>query len=245
LRIKFLKYNLDDLTLEETVDRVVELINSGNTQQHVVLNASKIVLMERNKELAEIINSCAIINADGMSIVWASKILGHKLKGRVTGIDLMQNLLEVADKKGYRIFLLGGEEEVVKIAVNKIQGKYKNLTVAGYRNGYFKKSEELKIVKQINDSNCQILFLGFSSPNKEFFLNDYKNLLKVPFCMGVGGSFDIIAEKYKRAPKRIQKVGLEWFYRYLQEPRRLWKRYTINNLLFVMLVFRYKFFKKQ
>lgn len=244
MRVKFLKYNIDDLSLDETVEKAVELINSNRTHQHVALNAAKIVLMEKDKTLADIVNACDLINADGMSIIWASRFLGCKLKERVTGIDLMQKLLEVADKNCYRVFLFGAEEEIVKIVADRIKEKYKNLTVAGYRNGYYKKGEESNIIKRINESSSQIVFVGFSSPNKEFFLNRYKNLLRVPFCMGVGGSFDVIAGKYKRAPKWMQKIGLEWFYRYVQEPGRLWKRYTINNFLFVMLVLRYKFFKK-
>lgn len=245
MRIKFLKYNLDDLSLEETADEVVMLVKSGGNHQHVVLNAAKIVLMERDEKLAEIINACDLINADGMSIVWASRFLGHKLKERVTGIDLMQKLLEISDKNRYRIFLFGAEEEIVKIVADRISKKYQNLTVAGYRNGYFKKNEELEIIRQINESGSQIVFVGFSSPKKEFFLNRNKDLLKVPFCMGVGGSFDVIAEKYKRAPKWMQRSGLEWFYRYIQEPGRLWKRYTVNNFFFVMTVLKYKFFKKR
>ncbi|MCL6088005.1 MAG: WecB/TagA/CpsF family glycosyltransferase, partial [Actinobacteria bacterium] len=135
MRIKFLKYNLDDLSLNETVEKAAELINSSSTHQHVVLNAAKIVLMDRNKELANIVNSCDLISADGMSVVWASRFLGKKLKERVAGIDLMQKLLELADKNKYRIFLFGAEEEIVKIVADKINKKYKNLTVAGYRNG--------------------------------------------------------------------------------------------------------------
>ncbi|MHB1348191.1 MAG: WecB/TagA/CpsF family glycosyltransferase, partial [Candidatus Humimicrobiaceae bacterium] len=222
MRIKFLKYNLDDLSLDETANKVVELINSGSTHQHVVLNAAKVVLMEKDKELADIVNSCDLINADGMSIVWASRFLGHKIKERVAGIDLMEKILEVADEKRYRIFLFGAEEKVVKIVSEKIKVKYKNLKIAGYRNGFFKKEEEPEIIKQINDSRSHIVFVGFSSPKKEFFLHYNKNFFTVPFCMGVGGSFDVIAGKYKRAPKWMQKVGLEWFYRYIQEPGRLW-----------------------
>ena len=244
MRIKFLEYNLDDLSIDETANKAVELINSGGTHQHVVLNAAKIVLMEKDKELADIVNSCDLISADGMSIVWASKFLGNKLKERVAGIDLMQKLLEIADKNRYRIFLFGAEEEVVKSVSEKIKSKYNNLTVAGYRNGFFKKEEEPEIIKQINDSESHIVFVGFSSPKKEFFLHYNKNLLTVPFCMGVGGSFDVFAGKYKRAPRWMQRAGLEWFYRYIQEPGRLWKRYTINNFLFVMIVLRYKIFKK-
>ena len=244
MRIKFLKYNLDDLSLEETVNKAVELINLGSTHQHVVLNAAKIVLMEKDDELAGIVNSCDLISADGISIVWASRFLGNKLKERVAGIDLMQKLLETADKNRYRIFLFGAEEEIVKRVSENIKIKYKNLTLAGYRNGFFKKEEEPEIIKQINDSRSHIVFVGFSSPKKEFFLHYNKNFLTVPFCMGVGGSFDVVAGKYSRAPIWMQRAGFEWFYRYIQEPGRLWKRYTINNFLFVMIVLRYKFFKK-
>lgn len=244
MRIKFLNYNVDNLNFDETIDKIVSLINSGKTNQHVVLNASKIVLMENNKELARIINSCDLINADGMSIIWASKFLGNKIRERVAGIDIMYKLLEVAKQNKYRVFLFGSEENVINSVVKKLKENYKGLIIAGYRNGFFKEEDEPNIIDEISKSNCHILFIGFSSPKKEFFLNKHKKKIKVPFCMGVGGSFDVIAGKYSRAPVWMQNIGLEWFYRFIQEPRRMWKRYFINNFKFIFIVLRFKLFKR-
>ena len=244
MRTKFLNYNIDNLTFNETINRIIDIINSGKTNQHVVLNAAKITLMERNKKLAKIINSCDLISADGISIVWASKFLGNKIKERVTGIDLFSKLLEIADQKMYRVFLFGAEEDIVKEAVKKIKQKYNGLIIAGYGNGFFKEEEEIEIINKINKSESHIIFVGISTPKKEYFLNKYKNELEVPFCMGVGGSFDITAGKYKRAPKWMQKNGIEWIYRLFQEPRRMWKRYSIDNFKFIYTVFKYFISKK-
>lgn len=243
MRTKFLNYNIDNLTFDETIDKIIELINSGKTNQHVVLNAAKITLMGRDKKLAKIVNSCDLISADGISIVWASKFLGNRIKERVTGIDLFSRLLEIADQKRYRIYLLGANEDVIKASVKKMKEKYKGLTIVGYRNGFFNEEDEIDIVNGINQSNSHILFVGISTPKKEYFLDKYKNKLKVPFCMGVGGSFDITAGRYQRAPRWMQRLGLEWYYRLIQEPRRMWKRYSIDNYKFIYTVLKFKIFK--
>lgn len=244
MRTKFLNYNIDNLTLNETLDRVIELINNGRTNQHVVLNAAKIALMDSDKELAKVVNSCDLINADGISIIYASRFTANKIKQRVTGIDLMLRLLEVAQEKSYKIYLLGAKQDILENLVNNIKQKYRKIEIVGYRNGYFKDKEEDKIINDINKSKCHILFVGISTPKKEFFLYRHREDLKVPFCMGVGGSFDVIAGEKRRAPEWIQKIGFEWLYRFFQEPRRLWKRYSILNIKFMFIVLRYIFTKK-
>jgi len=244
MRTKFLNYNIDNLTLDETINKVIDFINNGKTHQHVVLNAAKIALMDSDKELANIVNSCDLINADGISIIYASRFMKHKINERVTGIDLMLRLMEVSQKKGFRIYLLGAKQEILERMVNKIKEKYSNIKIVGFRNGYFRAEEEHKIIEDINKSNCHILFVGISTPKKEFFLYQHKRDLKVPFCMGVGGSFDVIAGEKKRAPSWMQKSGLEWLYRFFQEPRRLWKRYSILNIKFMVIVLKYIFTRK-
>ncbi len=244
MRTKFLNYNIDNLTFDETINRILKLIDSGKTNQHVVLNAAKVAMMGRDKRLAEIVNSCDLISADGISIVWASKFLGNRIKERVTGIDLFIRLLEIADYKRYRIYLLGAKESVIKTSVEKIRKKFKGLIIAGYRNGFFNEEEEIDIVNEINRSNSRILFVGISSPKKEYFLDKYKNKLKVPFCMGVGGSFDITAGRCQRAPVWMQRLGLEWSYRLIEEPRRMWKRYSIDNFKFILIILKFKFLKR-
>ncbi|WP_127836929.1 WecB/TagA/CpsF family glycosyltransferase [Clostridium prolinivorans] len=240
-RIHMLGCYIDALTMDETIEKIKQIIKSKKYTQHVVINASKAVLMQKDKKLTEIINNCELINADGQSIVWASKLLGKPLPERVTGIDLFNNLVKEAAKEGYRIYFFGAKEEVVKRVVEIYKEKYPNLNIAGYRNGYFKEDESLQIAEQIRNSRPDILFVAFSSPKKEYWINEYLKIMKVPFVMGVGGSFDVVAGVTKRAPKWMQNLGLEWFYRFIQEPRRMWRRYIIGNFKFVKLVLKSKF----
>lgn len=237
-RIKLLGSNLDPLTMKETIAKVEELIKSGTYNQHVVINASKINLMKENKELTDIINKCPLINADGQSIVWAGRFLGNKIPERVAGIDLFLKLVELCNEKGYKPYFFGAKQEVVEKVVNIFINKYPNLKVAGYRNGYFSEEESTNIAEEIKKSGADILFVAFSSPMKEFWINKYQKIMKVPFAMGVGGSFDVVAGTTKRAPKWMQNSGLEWFYRFIQEPRRMGKRYLIGNIKFVRKVIK-------
>jgi N-acetylglucosaminyldiphosphoundecaprenol N-acetyl-beta-D-mannosaminyltransferase len=202
-----------------------------------VVNAAKIIMMHEDPKLRDIINSCPIINADGQSVVWASRLLGQPLPERVTGIDLMQRLIEISAHKGYRLFFFGAREEVISRVVEVLKEKYPSLQIAGYRNGYFSPEENDEIVEQINASNADMLFVGFSSPKKEYWLAENLYRLNVPFCMGVGGSLDVIAGVYKRAPLWMQKMGLEWFFRFIQEPKRMWKR-VLKSAKFMWLVIK-------
>lgn len=226
----------------ETLQLIEEAINNNKQIHHVVVNAGKIVDMQTDLQLRKSVNESDLINADGQAVVWASKLLGKPLKERVAGIDLMINLVQLAHEKNYKIFFFGAKEEVVKKVVETYSNKFSPNIVAGYRNGYFKKDEEHNIAKQISDSGANILFVAISSPTKEHFLYENKSLLqKVNFVMGVGGSFDVVAGKVRRAPLWMQKSGLEWFYRFLQEPKRMWKRYLVGNTKFLLLVFKEKF----
>jgi N-acetylglucosaminyldiphosphoundecaprenol N-acetyl-beta-D-mannosaminyltransferase len=186
--------------------------------------------------------TCDLINADGQSIVWASRFLGGYLPERVAGADLMQELVALAYQKKYKCFFLGAKEEIVKRVVDIYTEKYGPEVIAGYRNGYFNKEEEAQVAKQISDSGAQLLFVAITSPKKENFMYQYRDLLsKVNFTMGVGGTFDVVAGFTKRAPKWMQNIGMEWFYRFIQEPGRMWKRYLVGNSKFIWLVLKKKF----
>lgn len=238
-RIQILNANIDNLNMQETLAKIEETIQKNEQLHHVVVNAGKIVAMQKDLQLRHSVNQSDLINADGQAVVWASKVLGKPLKERVAGIDLMVNLVALAFKNKYKIFFFGAKEEVVKKVVDRYSNQFSPDIIAGYRNGYFKKEEEQFIAKEIGKSGANILFVAISSPTKENFLFENKELLqKVNFVMGVGGSFDVVAGKVKRAPLWMQKVGLEWFYRFAQEPKRMWKRYLIGNSRFVGLVFK-------
>lgn len=234
-RITMMGCQVDNLTMEETLQKIDGFIQSGKPHQHVVVNVDKLVKAAHDAELRRIINQCALINVDGMPVVWASRLLGKPLKERVAGVDLFESLMQRSSRTGWRVFLLGAREEVVSEVKRQYEIKYPGLTVCGYRNGYWKPEEEAGVVEQVRAAKADLLFVAISSPKKEHFLGQYQEHMKIPFAMGVGGTFDVAVGRVKRAPLWMQKSGLEWFYRFLQEPRRMFRRYFIEDMAFVWL----------
>ena len=242
-KINFLGIPVAALTMQETLVKIEKCIDTNQHIHHSVINAGKVVLMQDDKSLEKSVLEADLINADGQAIVWAASFLGKPLPMRVAGIDLMESLVKKSFEKSYKCFFFGAKENVVSKVVEKYSKLYSKSIIAGHRNGFFNSSEEKGIVEEIIHSGANILFVAISSPKKEIFLNKFKLQLKdVNFIMGVGGSFDVISGDIKRAPVFMQKIGLEWFYRFLQEPRRMWKRYLIGNIKFIYLIMKNKFF---
>ena len=236
-KVNFLGIPVDAITMQETLDLIDKAIISKSQIHHTVINAGKVVSMQDDAELLKSVIEADLINADGQSIIWAAKLLGLMIPERVAGIDLMGELVEKSYKDNYKCFFFGAEDKVVKEVVRKYSLKYSKNIIAGFRNGFYEKNDEKIIVNQIKESNPDFLFVAITSPKKEIFLNKYKEELKnISFIMGVGGSFDVVSGKIKRAPIFMQKLGLEWFYRFLQEPQRMWKRYLFGNIKFMYLV---------
>lgn len=242
-RIELMGCLVDNLTMEETLETIAGFISSGHPHQHVVVNVDKLVKARDDADLRRIINECALINADGMPVVWASRILGKPLKERVAGVDLFESLMRRSAQRGWRVYLLGAREEIVSEVKTVYEARFPGLIVAGYRDGYWKDEEEPVVVEQIKAARPDILFVAISSPKKERFLGRYQGEMRIPFAMGVGGTFDVAAGKVKRAPVWMQKVGLEWFYRFLQEPKRMFRRYFIDDMAFGGMILR-EFFKR-
>lgn len=239
-RIKIFNCPMDSATMSETLTLIENRIKNNMFTQHVVVNVAKLVNMQKDQILRESIQACDIINIDGMGVVWAGRILGHKISERVTGIDLFNSILSMSVNDGFSVFFLGGTKEVVEKTASICGKNYKGLKVAGYHHGYFDKNDK-SVVDYVEKSGADLLFVAFSSPEKELFINKWRNQLGVKFVMGVGGTFDIVAGKTKRAPLWMQQSGLEWFYRVIQEPRRMWKRYLITNSIFLFLLIKEKF----
>jgi len=238
-RITLMGCQVDNLSMEETLGKIEGFIASGLPHQHVVVNVDKLVKASRDPGLQRIINDCALVNADGMPVVWAARLLGKPLKERVAGIDLFEALMRRAGERGWRVFLLGAREEVVRAVAELYTRRDPVLVLAGYRNGYWSgDEEEAAVAEQVRASRADLLFVAISSPKKEQFLGKYQAHMRVPFAMGVGGSFDVVIGKVKRAPRWMQKSGLEWFYRFLQEPRRMFGRYFIEDMAFIGLFIR-------
>jgi N-acetylglucosaminyldiphosphoundecaprenol N-acetyl-beta-D-mannosaminyltransferase len=239
-RIQVLGTPVDNLTMQETLDIVKQSIETGGHLHHSVVNAGKIVLMHQNAQLKQSVESADLINADGAGVVLAARLLGKPLVERVTGIDLMEKLVEMAYKNNYKIYFFGAKEEVIQSLVEKYRTNYNHNIIAGFRNGYFVKAQEPMIAQEIANSKANILFVAMTSPLKENFLYENREVLKsVNFIMGVGGSFDVVSGLVKRAPVWMQKSGLEWFFRVYQEPKRMFKRYMVGNAKFIKLTVQY------
>ena len=227
---------IDNLSLDETLDRIAGFVRSGRPHQHVAVNVDKLVKASRDPELRRIINACDLVSADGMPVVWASRLLGRPLKERVAGIDLFDALMGRAASEGWRVFLLGAREDIVRRVAQMYSSHHPRLIVAGVRNGYWQGDDEAaQVAREIRASRADLLFVAISSPQKEQFLGRYLAEMGVPFAMGVGGSFDVAAGHIRRAPQWMRRAGLEWFYRFLQEPRRMARRYFIDDMAFLWL----------
>lgn len=237
-RLDVMGCHVDNLTMDETLSVVEGFIHTGRPHQHVVVNVDKLVKARHDAELRSIINHCDLINADGMPVVWASRLLGTPLKERVAGIDLFEALMKRASEKGWRVFLLGATQEVVEGVKRVYEAKYPGIVVAGYRNGYWKDTEDAAVAEEVRAAGADLLFVAVSSPKKERFLGHWQGHMKVPFAMGVGGTFDVAVGKVSRAPLWMQRAGFEWFWRVLQEPRRMFKRYFIDDAAFFGMLAR-------
>ncbi len=237
-RARLFGIQIDRLTMDETVDRVGELIDGGVPTQHCAVNAGKIVLMEDDEELRRIIGSCALVSADGQAVVWASHILGDPLPERVAGIDLFMRLLSLAERQGYSVYFLGARPEVVAEVVRRARLRHPSLRVAGWHDGYFTEADQPELLAEIAGVHPDILLVGMPSPRKEYWLAANLERTRATFAMGVGGSFDILAGVTTRAPYLLQRLGLEWAWRFAAEPRRLWRRYFVGNLRFLSITAR-------
>ena len=239
-RIEILGVKIDSLNVQETISLVEEYINTSTPLHLMGVNADKINEAQNNPLMMEIINKCGIINADGASVILASKYLEKPLPERVAGVDLMQDLVKLAEEKNYSVYLLGAKEEVGQKTKEVLLNKHPKLNIVGVKNGYFKDEEWPDIAKELKKLQPQLVFVGITSPKKEYLIEYLQNNGINSVMMGVGGSFDVISGNIKRAPKWMQKCNLEWLFRVMQEPKRLFKRYFVGNRKFIASIKREK-----
>jgi N-acetylglucosaminyldiphosphoundecaprenol N-acetyl-beta-D-mannosaminyltransferase len=237
-RVSILGCEIDRLDMAATLAHCRTVIERRRYTQHVAINAAKLVTLRRQPELRAVVERCQLVSADGQSIVWASRLLGDPLPERVAGVDLMQELFALAEQHGYRVFILGARAEVLGTAVQQLQLRHPKLAIAGCHHGYFSEQESPDIAAEIRTARPHILFVAMSSPRKEQWLGRFGESLGVPLVMGVGGAIDILAGITRRAPAPWQRLGVEWLYRLLQEPRRMFRRYLITNAQFSVLLAR-------
>jgi biofilm PGA synthesis N-glycosyltransferase PgaC len=229
-RAGLLGLSFDTVTMDTAVARCLEMCR-GPRASHTVItaNASHLCMMRRDPELALACRAGHLTVADGMSVVWALRASGQRALERVAGVDLMVRLLAAAETNGLRVYFLGARREVVAALVERSRARHPGLEIAGFRDGYFGAEDHLRIVEEIRASGAHMLFVGMPSPFKETWCERYRQRLQVPVIVGVGGSFDVLAGFIKRAPRWVQSMGMEWFWRLMMEPRKLWKRYLTTN----------------
>lgn len=238
MRVKLLGLPVDLLSQEDTVTRALEAMRTRKRCQHVALNVAKLVDCQTDANLRRDVEDSDIVGIDGMGILYALRLLGHRAPHRVAGVDLFEGLMAACAKERFRPFLLGASLEVLERAERTLVRRHPGLVVAGRHHGYFTVAEEDRIADLIRTSRADCLFIAMPTPHKERFMHRYRDSLGVPFCMGVGGTFDVVAGHVRRAPLAWQRLGLEWLFRLLQEPRRMFWRYARTNAIFAGLLLR-------
>lgn len=229
-RVEFLGCPVDCLTSVELLDELTNGIRARATPRVIqFVNANKVAMVRKDAAMGEILTRADYVLADGQPMLPLAALLGLHIPERIDGIGLMHKLLGLAQREHFSVYLLGARQEVLDECVRRIRVEFPGLEVVGSRNGYFSEDELPEIAAGIRAAAPDFLFLGMGSPMKERLANEWKDALGARVIQGVGGSFDVMAGLVKRAPQWIQRCGMEWLYRVVQEPRRMFWRYMRTN----------------
>lgn len=243
-RMRFLNTHVDNLTMEEAVEEAKKLILERKNSYVVTPNVDHIVKIEHDRLFREIYEGADLVLTDGKPLIWLSRLLGTPIKEKISGSDYFPEVCKMAAREGFSIFLLGAAEGVAKKAAVNLVKKYKNLKIAGvYSPSYTFENdvqEISEIIRRINRAKPDILCIGMGTPKQEKFYYQYKDLLKVPLTLHIGATIDFEAGVVKRAPRWISYAGLEWLYRLVQEPRRLYRRYLLDDLEIFPIFWKYR-----
>lgn len=222
-RLKILGIPVNSMNMAETLETVNQSLLKKETLRIMTANAEMIMQAQENPDLKKCLINSSLVVADGAGVVWAAKELGSEISERVAGVDLAYQIIKLSAEKGFRIFFFGAGPGIAEIAAKNLRKQFPDLHIVGIRDGFFKESEEAGIIQEINQSRAEILFVALGSPKQELWLEKYKDQLQPYIRMGVGGTFDVMANQVSRAPMWIQKNSLEWLYRGLAQPTR-WRR---------------------
>ncbi|ADO78036.1 WecB/TagA/CpsF family glycosyltransferase [Halanaerobium praevalens] len=238
--INILGVNIDQFKMREAVARVKNLIN---TQSHSALvvtpNSEILALASENENLARILNSADLATADGIGVVLASKIMGEPLAERVAGFDLISNLFKEFAASDLNFYFLGSKPGIVEKAIANLKNDYPQINIVGAHHGYLDQASQKKVFREINESKVDLLLVGMGFPLQEKFLDQNLAQLDVGVAITVGGSFDVLAGEVNRAPLWVQRIGLEWLYRLLQEPSRFKRILLLPKFLYLVIKARF------
>lgn len=226
---------VDDVDADDATIRIVEDARARGPSHVVTLGTEMVVYAQRDARFREIVNACALSLCDTVGLLWAARRQGLKLTAPVTGVDLIERLCDAMAREGLPVYLFGGSSGVAESAAQALRSRHPGLRVAGTRAGYFDDSASAAIARDIRESGARVLFCGLGFPRQEFWLAAHLAQTGCGVGIGVGGSFDVLSGRLRRAPAAWRRLGLEWLYRLLSEPRR-WRR-QLALPYFVALVF--------
>jgi N-acetylglucosaminyldiphosphoundecaprenol N-acetyl-beta-D-mannosaminyltransferase len=234
--VTILGMRINNLTMDETLERLAEWTDGDTPKQLCFLNADCMNIAFRNAQYRETINGAALTVADGIGLKLAGKILRRDIRQNVNGTDMFPRLCAMLDARGGSVFLLGAKPEVADAVADWIRERHPAVRIAGTRNGYFTREEEPEVIRQVAESGAQLLLVAFGAPRQDLWIAENLPRLGVRAAMGVGGLFDFYSGRIRRAPLWMREIGMEWVYRFIQEPRRMWRRYLVGNAVFLWRV---------
>lgn len=234
-RVDFLGCPVDNLPMDQAVARLEEFIHEGAPRHVAVINANKLWLMDRDPKVAQAVRGASLILPE-KAVVIGGRLLGVPVNYHVGGIMLLKAFLPRAREKGYRVYFLGARREVIDQMITNLHRGHPDLCVVGWHHGYFHGDDELRVINSVRQAHPDALFVAMGTPKQEFWIVQHLPELGVPVCMGVGGSFDVLAGLKRDAPDWVRSLAMEWLYRLAQDPKNLWKRYLITMPWFLKKV---------
>ncbi|WP_125771964.1 WecB/TagA/CpsF family glycosyltransferase [Companilactobacillus furfuricola] len=227
-RINILGTEFDNFTAKQFHDLIDSDLDNHQNKFIVTPNPEIVLSARENTRFSNIINNADYVIPDGIGIIKGANMLGTPMHERITGFDTLMYLIKTANSKSLKLYMLGAKPEVIKASADRIKNEFKNIDLVGYHDGYFK--DEAEIAHQIEEKQPNIVLVALGSPKQEYFINKYRNNTDA-IWIGVGGSFDVFSGTKKRAPKLVQKLSLEWFYRLIKEPTRIGRMMAIPKYL--------------
>lgn len=223
-------------TYEGLKKSIIEDIDNNKKSFIVAINPEKILKAKKDDKLKNLLNSAKYQIPDGIGVVYASKLRKGKIKSRITGIDCMEMLCNLSNKKKYNIFMYGAKADIIQKAAENLKKKYNKINIVGTIDGYEKDND--KIINEINKSKADIVFVALGSPKQEQWIVDNMSKIKAKIFQGVGGSFDVLSGNIKRAPKWMQNIGLEWLYRLIKQPKRIFRQIKLLKFFLSIIIER-------
>ena len=236
--VKILGIDIDNINIEEAGDITKQFVESSNKSCKVIVapNTEFIMMAQKDEEFYNILKNADLATPDSVGVMIGGKLQKRFFKQRIPGQMYFRKVLEVGEKKGWTFYLLGGKDDVPKLATENLKKIYPNIKIVGYHEGFFENDSEEDVIKEINDLKPNVLFVAMGAPIQEKWIAKHKNVLQVDVAAGQGGTFDYEAGKIKRAPIIFQKLGIEWFWRLMLQPSRIF-RMIVLPIYLIKIIF--------